>query len=86
MSKLLPSKALKKARMTERKANKDTTKIQLTADEKFAKKSQIGRANRDERKNEKVLSVDQFKRWEDMKDQRNQRMNKRMAYHKTKTN
>jgi hypothetical protein len=31
-----------------------------------------GRANRDERKNEKVLSADQFKRWEDIKDQRNQ--------------
>jgi hypothetical protein len=30
-AKLLPSKALKEARMTERKANKDTTKIQLTA-------------------------------------------------------
>jgi hypothetical protein len=25
-------------------------------------------------RNEKVLSADQFKRWEDMKDQRNQRI------------
>ena len=30
----------------------------------------------------KVLSADQFKKWEDMKDQRNHRMNKKMAYHK----
>jgi hypothetical protein len=29
------------------------------------------------RKNEKVLSADQFKRWEDMKDQRNQRISKK---------
>jgi hypothetical protein len=35
-AKLLPSKALKKS--SNDKAYKDTTKIQLTADEKFAKK------------------------------------------------
>jgi hypothetical protein len=33
----LPSKALKRSSNEERKANKDTTKIQLTADEKFKK-------------------------------------------------
>ena len=84
MSKIIAEQGTKKeARMTERKANKDTTKIQLTADEKFAKKSRM----LDEQivmkeRMKKVLSADQFKKWEDMKDQRNHRMNKRMAYHK----
>jgi hypothetical protein len=45
------------------------------------KKSNARRAKCDERKNEKVLS-DQFKRWEDMKNQRNQLKKQRMAYHK----
>ena len=84
MSKIIAEQGTKKeSRITERKANKDAAKKQLTADEKFAKKSRI----LDEQivmkeRMKKVLSVDQFKRWEDMKDQRNQRMNKRMAYHK----
>ena len=84
MSKIIAEQGTKKeARLTERKANKDTTKIQLTADEKFAKKSRM----LDEQivmkeRMKKVLSADQFKKWEDMKDQRNHRMNKKMAYHK----
>jgi hypothetical protein len=56
----LPS-SKKRSSNEERKANKDTTKIQLTADEKFKKKSNARRANRDERKNEKVLSADHLK-------------------------
>ena len=84
MSKIIAEQGTKKeARMTERKANNYVTKKQLTADEKFAKKSRM----LDEQivmkdRMKKVLSADQFKRWEDMKDQRNQRMKKRMAYHK----
>jgi hypothetical protein len=50
--------------MTERKANKDTTKIHSLLMKSLLKKSNARRANRDERKNEKVLSADQFKRWE----------------------
>ena len=70
MSKIIAEQGSKKeARRTERKANKDATKKQLTADEKFAKKSRI----LDEQivmkeRMKKVLSVNQFKRWEDMKD------------------
>ena len=81
MSKIIAEQATKKeARMTERKANNDSTKKQLTADEKFAEKSRM----LDEQivmkdRMKKVLSADQFKRWEDMKDRKNQRMNKRVA-------
>ena len=84
MSKIIAEQGTKKeARITERNANKDGTKIQLAADEKFAKKSRM----LDEQivmkeRMKKVLSTDQFKKWEDMKDQRNHRMNKKMAYHK----
>ena len=84
MSKIIAEQGSKKeARRTERKANEDATIKQLTADKKFAKKSRM----LDEQivmkeRMKKVLSVDQFKRWENMKDQRNQRMNKRMAQHK----
>ena len=84
MSKIIAEQGTKKeARMTERKANKDVTRKQLTAHEKFAEKSRM----LDEQilmkeRMKLVLSADQFKKWEVMKDQRNQRMNKRMAYHK----
>ena len=84
ISKIIAEQGTKKEdRMTERKANEDATIKQLTADEKFAKKSRM----LDEQivmkeRMKKVLSTDQFKKWEDMKDQRNHRMNKKMAYHK----
>ena len=42
MSKIIAEQGTKKeARITERNANKDGTKIQLAADEKFAKKSRM---------------------------------------------
>lgn len=86
MSKIIAEQGTKKeARITERKGSKDSAKKQLTADEKFAKKSQM----LDEQivmkeRMKKVLSTDQFKKWEDMKDHRNERMNKRIAYHKNR--
>ena len=84
MSKIIAEQGIKKkARMTERKANKDGTRKQLTADEKFAEKSRmLDEQILMKQRMKQVLSVDQFKKWEVLKDQRNQRMNKRMAYHK----
>ncbi len=73
----------KEARMIERKENNDVIRKQLTADEKFAEKSRMLEEQILMKERMKlVLSADQFKKWEDMKDQRNHRMKKRMAYHK----
>ena len=84
LSKIIAEQGSKKeARITERKANKDETKKQLTADEKFAKKSRkLDEQIVMKERMKKVLSADQFKKWEYMKNQRNQTMNNRMAYHK----
>lgn len=83
MSKIIAEQGAKQeARMTERKATKETPKKQLTSEEVFAKKSQM----LDEQiamkaKMKTILSADQFKKWDDMKSKRHHRANKRMAYH-----
>jgi hypothetical protein len=79
MSKII---AEQEARMTERKANKETPKKQFTSEEVFAKKSQM----LDEQiamkaKMKTILSADQFKKWDDMKSKRHHKANKRMAHH-----
>ena len=84
MSKIIVEQSTKReARMAERKANKDSAKKQLTADERFAKKSQM----LDEQivmkeKMKKILSADQYKKWDEMKGKKQHGMEKRMMHHK----
>ena len=83
MSKIIAEQSAKReARMTERKASKDSVKKQLTADELFAKKSKM----LDEQivmkeRIKKILSADQYKKWDDMKGERHHGMKKRMMHH-----
>ena len=84
MSKVIAEQSAKReAKMAERKATKDVAKKQLTADERFAKKNQM----LDEQivmkeRMKKILSADQYKKWEDMKGKRHHGMKKRMAHNK----
>jgi hypothetical protein len=84
MSKIIAEQSAKReARMAERKASKDSAKKQLTADELFAKKSKM----LDEQivmkeRMKKILSADQYKKWDDMKGKRHHGMKKRMMHHK----
>lgn len=84
MSKIIAEQSTKrKSRMAERKANKDSAKKQLTADERFAKKSQMlddQIVMKDKMK--KILSSDQFNKWDEMKEKRHSGMNQRMVHHK----
>jgi hypothetical protein len=86
MSKIIAEQTNKReARMAEWKANKDSAKKQLTADERFAKKSQM----LDEQivmkeRMKKILSADQYKKWDDMKGKRHNGMKKRMAHHQNR--
>ena len=83
MSKVIAEQTNKReARMAQWKANKDSAKKQGTADERFAKKSQM----LDEQivmkeRMKKILSADQYKKWDDMKGKKHHRMNQRMAHH-----
>lgn len=84
MSKIIAEQsATRDARMAERKANRNSVKKQLIANERFAKKNQM----LDEQivmkeRMKKILSADQYKKWEDMKGKRHQVMKKRMIHHK----
>ena len=84
MSKIIAEQSAKReARMAERKASKDSAKKQLTANELFAKKSKM----LDEQivmkeRMKKILSADQYKKWDDMKGKRHHGMKKRMMHHK----
>ena len=86
MSKIIAEQSAKReARMAERKATKDSTKKQLTANERFAKKNQM----LDEQivmkeRMKKILSADQYKKWDNMKGKRHQGMKKRMMHNKDK--
>ncbi len=86
MSKIIAEQSTKReARMAERRASKDSAKKQLTADERFAKQSQM----LDEQivmkeKMKKILSADQFNKWDEMKEKRHNGMKKRMAYHQNR--
>ena len=84
MSKIIGEQSTKReARMAERKANKDSVKKQLTSDELFAKKSQM----LDEQivmkeRMKKILSADQYKKWDEMKGKKQHGTEKRMMHHK----
>ncbi len=83
MSKIIAEQTAKReAKMAERKANKDSAK-KLTSEELFAKKSQM----LDEQivmkeRMEKILTPEQYKKWDDMKAKRQDGMKKRMMPHK----
>ena len=83
MSKIVAEQSTKReARMAERKANKDSAKKQLTADERFAKKSQMlddQIVMKDKMK--KILSADQYKKWDELKGKNHHQMNQKMAHH-----
>ena len=73
----------REARMAARKETQDSAKKQLTADERFAKKNQM----LDEQivmkeRMKKILSADQYKKWEDMKGKRHHGMKKRMMHNR----
>lgn len=83
MSKIIAEQSAKReARMAERKATKDSAK-KLTSDELFAKKSQM----LDEQivmkeRMKKILTPEQYKKWDDMKAKKHHEMKKRMMHHK----
>ena len=73
----------REARMAAGKETQDSAKKQLTADERFAKKNQM----LDEQivmkeRMKKILSGDQYKKWEDMKERRHHGMKKRIVHQK----
>ena len=83
MSKVIAEQSAKReAKMAERKATKDSVK-KLTSDEIFAKKSKM----LDEQivmkeRVKKILTPEQYKKWDDMKSKRHHGMKKRMMHHK----
>lgn len=83
MSKIIAEQSAKReAKMAERKATKDSVK-KLTSDEIFAKKSKM----LDEQivmkeRVKKILTPEQYKKWDDMKSKRHNGMKKRMMHHK----
>ena len=78
MSKIIAEQSIKRqAKMAERKATKDTDKKQLTADERFAKKSQmLDEQIAMKERMKKILSPDQYKKWNDMKGKRHHEIKK----------
>ncbi|TDE29796.1 hypothetical protein E0I61_07405 [Flavobacterium ranwuense] len=74
--------AKREARMAERKATKDSAK-KLTSDELFTKKSKM----LDEQivmkeRMKKILTSEQYKKWDDMKGKKHHGIKKRMIHHK----
>ena len=75
----------REAKMAERKATKDSAKKQPTSDELFAKKSQMLDEQIVMKKRiKKILSADQYKKWDEMKGNKHHGMKKRMMHHKNK--
>lgn len=87
MSKIIAEQSAKRgAAMAERKANKDANK-KMTSDERFAKKSKM----LDEQilmkeRVKKILTPEQLKKWEKMRDHKQGAMKKRMMHKTPKTN
>jgi hypothetical protein len=81
MSKIIAEKSAKReARMKEMKANKDSN-TKPTSDEMFARKNrmldeQIAMKER----MKKILSAEQYKKWDEMKGKRHHGMKKRMMH------
>ena len=73
----------REARMAAGQETQDSAKKQLTADERFTNKNQM----LDEQivmkeRMKKILSADQYKKWEDIKGKRHHGIKKRMVHHK----
>ena len=84
MSKVIAEQSNKReARMAEREATKKLVKKQLTTDERFSKKNQmLNEQIAIKERLKKILSADQYKKWDDMKTKRHDRMKRRMMHHK----
>ncbi|MFV8368196.1 hypothetical protein [Flavobacterium sp. LB2R40] len=84
ISKIIAEQSTKReAKITEKKATKDSAKKQLTTDELYAKKSQmLDEQIAMKERMKKVLSADQYKKWDDLKDKRHHGMKKRMMHNK----
>lgn len=73
----------REARMAAGKETQDSAKKQLTADERFTKKNQmLDEQIEMKERMKKILSADQYKKWEDMKERRHHGMKKRIVHHK----
>ena len=85
MSKIIAEQNSKKeARMAKRKVGTDLAAKQPTADERFAAQNQLldeQIAMKGEIK--KILSTEQYRKWEDLKNKKKHKMNKRVANHST---
>jgi hypothetical protein len=79
MGKLIAEQSSKReAAMAERKASKEKG-VKLTADERFKMQSQrLDEEVAMKEKIQKVLTADQFKKWEDMKKEKKEHMKDRM--------
>ena len=84
MSKIIAEQSTKReAKMAERKATKDSAKKQLTSDERFAKKNQmLDEQIAMKERMKKILSADQYKKWDAMRGKKHVGMKKRMMQHK----
>ncbi len=86
MSKIIAEQSAKReARMAERKTTKDSVKKQLTSEECFARKNQM----LDEQivmkeKMKKILTSDQYKKWDDMRGKKQCGTKKRMMLNQNK--
>lgn len=86
MSAIIAGQSTKReARIAERKANKDSAKKQLTSDELFAKKSQmLDEQIMMKERMKKILSADQYKKWDDIKGKKHHGIKKRMTYNQNR--
>ena len=86
MSKIIAEQSAKReARMAERKATNDVAEKQLTADERFANKNQmLDEQMAMKERMKKILTSDQYKKWDDMKGTQHRGTKKRMAHNKDK--
>ena len=84
MSKIIAEQSTKReAKMNEQKATKDLPKKQLTSDERFAKKNQmLDEQIAMKERMKKILSADQYKKWDAMRGKKHAGMKKRMMQHK----
>lgn len=81
MSKIIAEQGAKRdVRMAEQKANKNSVN-KLSANERFVKKNQmLDEQIAMKERMKKILSADQFKKWEDMRGKRHYGVKKRMMH------
>lgn len=86
MSKIIAEQSAKReARMAERKATNDVAEKQLTADERFANKNQmLDEQMAMKERMKKILTSDQYKKWDDMRGKKQCGTKKRMMLNQNK--